>query len=125
MRSTRVEVKLLVGNGHNGDKVMLKGVILLGLIVILTVSAPGAFSARQAQPSSDPVSDEEYEIYSSVIKQQYIQNNTKQVIVEERTFRYDFSIDNDEPWRDKPKKGLTIDQSAIEDYEAKKARSGC
>jgi hypothetical protein len=38
------------------------------------------------------------------------------LVVEERTFRYDFAIDDDEPWRDK-KKGLTIEQSAAEDYE--------
>lgn len=105
-------------NEHIGGKVMKLGIIL-GLIVILIVSAPGALSARQAQTSSDGVSDEEYEIYASVIKQLYIQTATKQVIVEERTFRYDFAIDNDEPWRDKPKKGLTIDQAAADDYEAK------
>jgi hypothetical protein len=39
-------------------------------------------------------------------------------MVEERTFRYDFAVENDEPWREK-KKGLNIDQSAVENYEAR------
>lgn len=76
-------------------------------------------SAPASQSGSDSaVSDEEYELYSAVIKQKYIQPNTKLLIIEERTFRYDFAVDNDEPWREK-RKGVTIDRSAAEDYEAK------
>jgi hypothetical protein len=87
-------------------------------IALGSVSAP----VTRAQSNSDVgVSDEEYEIYSSVIKQIYVQPNTKLLVIEERTFRYDFSTENDEPWRDK-KKGLTIDQSAVEDYETRNSR---
>jgi len=93
---------------------------LVGLFLIW-----GALSsvspAHSRQSNSDAgVSDEEYEIYSSVIKQLYVQPNTKQVIIEERTFRYDFAVENDEPWREKnKKKGVSMDESAADDYEAK------
>lgn len=91
---------------------------LVGLLLISIVSV----STPRAQSSSDAgVSDEEYEIYSAVIKQMYVQPNTKQLVIEERTFRYDFGSENDEPWRDK-RKGLTIDGSAVEDYEARNSR---
>ncbi len=91
--------------------------VALFLISIEFGSVSG--SAPAGQSSSDlAVSDEEYEIYSTVIKQKYVQPNTKLLIIEERTFRYDFALDNDEPWREK-RKGVTIDRSAAEDYEAK------
>lgn len=91
---------------------------LVGLLLISTVSV----SAPRSQSNSDAgVSDEEYEIYSAVIKQMYVQPNTKQLVIEERTFRYDFGSENDEPWRDK-RKGLAIDESAVEDYEARNSR---
>ena len=90
----------------------------VGLILISMAS--GTAPAHPRQSNSDAgVSDEEYEIYSSIIKQFYILPNTKQVIIEERTFRYDFGVDNDEPWREKSKKGESIDESAAEDYETK------
>jgi hypothetical protein len=77
-------------------------------------------SARPGQTGPDsPVSDEEYDIYSSVIKELYVQKDTKLLMIEDRTFRYDFSGGDDQPWRDKPPKGLTIDQTAVADYEAK------
>jgi len=79
---------------------------------------PGLVLPHQAGPDT-PVSDEEYDIYSSVIKELYVQKDTKQIIIEDRTFRYDFSGGDDRPWRDKPPKGLTIDESAVADYEAK------
>jgi len=84
-------------------------------------STPNAANLDQTD-SEAGVSNEEYEIYSSVIKEMYIEPNTKQVVIEERTFRYDFAIQDDEPWREKwkdKKKGLAIDDSAADDYEAK------
>lgn len=94
--------------------------VALFLISIEFGSVP--VSAPAGQSSSDSaVSAEEYEIYSSVIKQKYVQPNTKLLIIEERTFRYDFAFDNEEPWREK-RKGVTIDRSAAEDYEAKNSR---
>ena len=95
--------------------------VLFCLFSIATQSSSITAAAKQSNPEA-AVSDDEYEIYASVIKQLYIQPNTKQIIVEERTFRYDFGVDNDEPWRDKwkdKKKGLAIDESAADDYEAK------
>lgn len=92
---------------------------LVGLFLISIGFGSVSVSARAGQSSSDlAVSDEEYEIYSTVIKQKYVQPNTKLLIIEERTFRYDFDLENDEPWREK-RKGVTIDRSASEDYEAK------
>ena len=92
---------------------------MVGLILIsIGLGSVAVSTTRRQSDSDDGVSDEDYEIYSSVIKQTYVQPSTKLLIIEERTFRYDFAVDNDEPWRDK-KKGLTIDQSAVEDYEAK------
>jgi hypothetical protein len=95
---------------------------LVGLLLISIELGAVSVSAPRAQTNSDAgVSDEEYEIYSSVIKQMYVQPETKLLMIEERTFRYDFAIENDEPWRDK-RKGLTIDQSAVEDYETRNGR---
>jgi hypothetical protein len=93
---------------------------LVGLFLIW--GALGSVSPAHSRQSTSGagVSDEEYEIYSSVIKQLYVQPNTRQVIIEERTFRYDFAVENDEPWREKnKKKGVSIDESAADDYETK------
>lgn len=90
---------------------------IVGIVLISFELCLGSASTLRSQSTSaDGVSDEEYEIYSSVIKQTYLRPDTKMLVIEERTFRYDFAIDDDEPWRDK-KKGLTIEQSAAEDYE--------
>jgi hypothetical protein len=95
---------------------------LVGLLLISIELCSVSVSAPRAQSSSDAgVSDEEYEIYSSVIKQIYVQPETKLLMIEERTFRYDFASENDEPWLEK-KKGLNIDQSAAEDYEARNSQ---
>ena len=69
--------------------------------------------------SDDGVSSEEYEIYSTLIQQKYVEPKTSLLVIEDRTFRYDFAIQDDEPWRDKPKKGVVIDPTAAEDYESK------
>ena len=72
---------------------------IVGLFLISIALGSVSVSATRVQTGSDAgVSDEEYEIYSSVIKQIYVQPNTKHLIVEERTFRYDFGSENDEPW---------------------------
>jgi hypothetical protein len=106
---------------HGGITMTRFAGFFIGLILIST--APGSVSmpANHAQSNPDAgVSDEEYEIYSSLIKQFYVEPKTRQVIIEERTFRYDFGVDNDEPWREKSKKkGVSIDESAADDYEAK------
>jgi hypothetical protein len=95
---------------------------IVGLVLISIALGSVSVSAPRAQSGSDTgVSDEEYEIYSSVIKQIYVQPETKLLMIEERTFRYDFASENDEPWREK-KKGLTIDESAAEDYEARNSQ---
>jgi hypothetical protein len=96
--------------------------VALFLISIEFGSVSGSVPAFQSS-SDSAVSDEEYEIYSTVIKQKYIQPNTKLLIIEERTFRYDFAVDNEEPWREK-RKGVTIDRSAAEDYEARNSSKG-
>lgn len=102
----------------------LQAFLLISIFMILFVglqSTPTAANLDQAD-SEAGVSNEEYEIYSSLIKELYIEPNTKQVVIEERTFRYDFAIQDDEPWREKwkdKKKGLAVDDSAADDYEAK------
>lgn len=95
---------------------------LVWVFVISIVFCSASVPAPAGQSISGPVvSDEEYEIYSTVIKQKYVQPNTKLLIIEERTFRYDFSLENDEPWREK-RKGVSIDRSASEDYEARNSQ---
>lgn len=106
---------------------MTRAACLIVALFLISIELDSAsVSALRSQSNTDVgVSDEEYEIYSSVIKQIYVQPNTKQVIIEERTFRYDFAVDNDEPWRDKwkdKKKGLAVEQSAADDYEAKNSQ---
>ena len=95
---------------------------LIALFVISIEFGSVSVSPPAGQSISDvAVSAEEYEIYSTVIKQKYVQPNTKLLIIEERTFRYDFALDNEEPWREK-RKGVIIDRSAAEDYEAKNSQ---
>lgn len=96
----------------------LVGLFLVSLALgSVTISAP-----RRQSISDEGVSNEEYEIYSTVVQQKYVQSNTKLLVIEDRTFRYDFAIENDEPWRDKPRKGAAIDSTAAEDYEARNSR---
>ena len=96
----------------------LVGLFLVSLALgSVTISAP-----RRQSISDEGVSNEEYEIYSTVVQQKYVQSNTKLLVIEDRTFRYDFAIENDEPWRDKPRKGAAIDPTAAEDYEARNSR---
>ena len=93
-------------------------VLLVGLVLATIglgcTTVPAALSQTGAEAGP---SDEEYEVYSIAIKQNYVKPDTKLLVVEDRTFRYDFG-DNEEPWKDKYK-GLTIDGSAVEDYESK------
>jgi hypothetical protein len=73
----------------------------------------------------DGVSEEEYGIYASAIQQFYLSPEarpTKFLMIEERTFKYDFSVgDNDEPWKEKHK-SLNIEESTGEDYETKNSQ---
>ena len=90
----------------------------VGLILVSIELGSVSVSGVQGQSASEVgVSDEEYEIYSTAIKLHYTKPDTKLLVIEDRTFRYDFS-DNEEPWKDKYK-GLIIDRSTVEDYEAK------
>jgi hypothetical protein len=91
-------------------------VLVLFLISAGLRSVEGSGTDLQAEADSG-VSQEEYEIYSTVIKQYYLRPDTKLIMIEERTFRYDFAVD-EEPWREK-KKGVIIDASAADDYELK------
>jgi hypothetical protein len=96
------------------------GSLVIGFVLIWAM--PGVLRISDALVQEAPetqVSDEEYEIYSAVIKELYVQKDTKLLMIEDRTFRYDFSGGDDQPWRDKPPKGVTIDQSAVADYETK------
>ena len=99
------------------------------IVGLVLASVQFGFTARpvpQATTGSETgPSEEEYAIYSSVITQMYVRPETKLVMIEDRTFRYDFSNENDEPWKDKlkdKKTGLTIDPSAAEDYETRNGR---
>jgi hypothetical protein len=95
--------------------------LLVGLVLVsIGLGCSSVWAARwQAGTDAGP-SDEEYEVYSIAIKQNYVQHDTKLLVIEDRTFRYDFG-DNEEPWKDKYK-GLTIDRSSVEDYEDKNSR---
>src|SRR5712692_5774589 len=99
------------------------GRALVGLFLIsLALGSVSVSTPRKQNVSDGGASNEEYEIYSSLIQQKYVEKNTRLLVIEDRTFRYDFAIENDEPWRDKPKKSAVIDQSAAEDYEARNGR---
>jgi hypothetical protein len=90
---------------------------VLGLLLISTGLCPAGSASGIQNDADSGVSEEEYEIYSSIIKQYYLRPDTKLIMIEERTFRYDFAVD-EEPWREK-KKGVIIDGSAADDYELK------
>ena len=99
------------------------GCALVALFLLSLAPGSVSVSAPRVQSVSDGgVSNEEYEIYSTLIPRKYIQPNIKLVVIEDRTFRYDFAIENDEPWRDKPRKSVAIDQTAAEDYETRNSR---
>jgi len=90
---------------------------IAGLFLILVVLGVSPGSTRQAPDPKLRTSDEEYEIYSSLIKQFYVKPEYHLMVIEDRTFRYDpRSEDDDQPWYDKPKKGVVIDPSTVEGY---------
>ena len=94
---------------------------IFAIASIVLASVP-VYANRDQSNTDSGVSSEEYEIYSSVIKDLYLEPKIKQIVVVERTFRYDFAVQDDEPWRDKwkdKKKGLSVDDSAADDYESK------
>ncbi|HKA17075.1 MAG TPA: hypothetical protein VKN18_02055 [Blastocatellia bacterium] len=101
-----------------------QAILLISIFAFASIafaSVPATVNQEQSNTDSG-VSSEEYEIYSSVIKDLYMEPKTKQIVIEERTFRYDFAVQDDEPWRDKwkdKKKGLAVDDSAADDYESK------
>ncbi|MEP6637426.1 MAG: hypothetical protein ABJB97_11930 [Acidobacteriota bacterium] len=104
--------------GISGALPAIVGLFLISLALgSVTVSAP-----RDQTIAEGGVSSEEYEIYSTLIQQKYVESKTKLLVIEDRTFRYDFAVDNDEPWRDKTKKGIAIDPSAAEEYETRNSR---
>ncbi|HKV40060.1 MAG TPA: hypothetical protein VJX67_12670 [Blastocatellia bacterium] len=79
-------------------------------------------SATASENSSTTVSEEEYAIYSSLIKEFYIKPDIHLIVVEDRTFRYDRSRDeDDEPWNSKVK-GITVEPSTVSDFQEKNLR---
>jgi hypothetical protein len=99
-----------------------QAVLLISVFAFASFASASVPVHRYEVSRDSGVSAEEYEIYSSVIKLLYLQPNTKHIVIEERTFRYDFAVQDDEPWRDKwkdKKKGLALDDSAGDDYESK------
>ena len=112
-----------IGGNRMGETLILTRVprLLIGLVLIsIELSSLSGSPARGQAGSDAGASDEEYEIYSAVIKQYYVDDKTKLLVIVDRTFKYDFG-DNEEPWKDKYK-GLTIDRSTVEDYEARNVR---
>src|ERR1041384_6106664 len=95
---------------------------IVGLFVLIAVASAAVPNFKALTASDDGVSEEEYGIYAAAIQQFYLSPEarpTKFLMIEERTFKYDFSVgDNDEPWKEKHK-GLSIEESAVEDYETK------
>ena len=94
------------------------GICFVGLLTI-AVSLARVSASRPQTGTDEKIPDEDYGIYSTLITQKYVKPDTKMLLIEDITFRYDFSEGNEKPWRDKPPKGITIDQSAAEDFEAK------
>ena len=93
--------------------------LVVGLVLICAMAGVRTLSDALGQDAQETqVSDEEYEIYSAMIKELYVRPETKLWMIEDRTFRYDFSGGDEQPWKDKPK-GLIIDPSAVADYEIK------
>jgi hypothetical protein len=93
------------------------GVWMVALVSIFggAITLSASHATVQDNPRAAP-SDEEYEIYSSVVKQMYVKPDTGLLVIEDRTFRYDPNLNLETyPWEEKHK-GITIDQSTIDDY---------
>lgn len=94
------------------------GLICLVLAALAALSA----SASHTQDSTGGVTEEEYSIYASLIKEFYIKPDTHLAVIRERTFRYDSARGEDEqPWKGKVK-GVVIEPSATEDFETKNSQ---
>ena len=102
---------------HNRVTWAVGSVLVLSVMLRGLCSVEGSGGPYSQTEADSGVSQEEYEIYSSIIKQYYLRPDTKVIMIEERTFRYDFAVD-EEPWREK-KKGVIIDETAADDYELK------
>jgi len=98
--------------------VIRTGICFVGLFLVAAGLSP-ASPLRVQGGSDEKAGDEDYGIYSTLLTQKYVKPDTKLLTIEDITFRYDFSEGDAQPWRDKPPKGITIDQSAVEDFEAK------
>ena len=88
-------------------------------VVIFVAAMARALPSSDQASAAEKIADEEYGIYSTLITQKYVKPNTKMLLVEDITFRYDYSEGTAEPWREKPPKGITIDQSTADDFSAK------
>jgi len=93
----------------------------VGIVLVSIEFGVPIVTAGDQSTSVAGVSEEEYEIYSAAVTEQYVRADTKLLMIVDRTFRYAFDIESDEPWRVK-RKGVNIDQSAGDDYEAKNNR---
>ncbi|HUK89287.1 MAG TPA: hypothetical protein VLZ81_02725 [Blastocatellia bacterium] len=96
----------------------LARLIVIPLALMLLPFSP---SRVQNEPGLK-ITTEEYQIYSSLIKQFYYKPEFHMIVIVDRTFTYDPRRgDDDEPWRDKPKKkrDVAIDPSTLADYGLK------
>ena len=100
-----------------------RGILQLSILSAVLLTPVPAMNNRVV--ADDGVSEEEYALYATAIQQYYLSPEarpTKFLMIEERTFKYDFTVgENDEPWKEKHK-GLNIEESAVDDYETKNSQ---
>ncbi|HYM00034.1 MAG TPA: hypothetical protein VEZ90_13860 [Blastocatellia bacterium] len=100
----------------------IRSVVILSISLAFSSFSAFSHSHQESQDSKSEasgVTKEEYSIYASLIKQLYIKPNIKLIVTREHTFRYDSSRgEDDQPWKGKVK-GIVIDPTASQDFEAK------
>src|SRR5262249_43919834 len=108
--------------------------ILLALAAFLVVAAVAAFSLHRSsaiQSGSSTIDEnaEEYAVYSALIRERFINEHVKILVIQNRTLYYanpDYlkSTTAEERIQDLKKYCPSVDESALNDFEAKHMKPG-
>ncbi len=93
------------------------------LLIIATALCTNGINHGIQESKSNPVSDtERYAVYSTVLKEVFVDDSNKLLVIEDKTAD-DFTADNDKHW-DYLKQGLApISQATIDDFKSKNAKT--
>lgn len=92
-------------------------------VIIATALCTIGVNRQTQEPKSKPIPEaERYNVYSAVLKETFVDESTKLLVIEDKTAD-DFTADNEKHW-EYLKAGLApISQSTIDDFKSRNAQS--